>query len=318
MLGIINKVLDNEILTNNDFQELIDLNADINNSWVFIISNVIVIQAMKNHTIEIYSLLSHFFDKKDNIKVQHLDFFFSCLFWALYINYPCNRDKFTDVFEKISCEYDRILFMFPDRKRKASVNKFSEEFQRTFEDGFNPLAFYFYTSLYKSTVKKPYEWNCGNDDLKVYWKLIDDLSKYEKYSDMIRIVHALGQMISIYPEEGYLALEHLSSYNKPIIRKGIIRLYKENYIRFSEITEKEIKKNIFNFTESEIDEIIYNTDSFLENRTLEQLHWARIFYNLEKIWNVNISKEFLKGISYSNSCSGFLNDFLRKILTGNF
>lgn len=62
---------------------------------------------------------------------------------------------------------------------------------------------------------------------------------------MIRIVHALGQMISIYPEEGYFALEHLRDYNEPIIRKGIIRLHKENYIRFNEITKRQLKKNGF-------------------------------------------------------------------------
>ena len=314
ILKLIDTVLNNGKITVDDFRYLIELNTDINNSWTFILSNIIIIQAMKNYPNETYSLLKDFFDNKINIQVQHLDFFFSSLFWALYINYPYNRDKFTSVFEKIIYKYDRILFMFPESKRRASVNKFSEEFQRTFEDGFNPLAFYFYTSLYKSVVEKSYEWNKGHNDLKAYWQLTDYLSNLGNYSDIIRIVHALGQMISIYPKEGYLALENLANYNEPIVRKGIIRLYKENYIRFSEITKREIEKNIFKFKKDEVDEIIYNTDSFLENRTLEQLHWARIFYNLEQIKNVNVSQKFLRCMLHTNSCSGFLSEFLRNIL----
>lgn len=77
---------------------------------------------------------------------------------------------------------------------------------------------------------------------------------------------------------------------------------------------KDNLKKCFSFYENEKDEIRYNTDSFLENRTLEQLHWARLFYNLEKIRSVNVSKEFLQCILYSNSCAGFLNDFLRNLL----
>lgn len=314
ILKLINKVLNNKKISKNDFQYLIQLNTDINNSWIFILSNIIIIQSMKNYPNETYFLICDFFDDKNNIQVQHLDFSFSSLFWALYINCPYNRDKFNYFFKKIVHKYDRILFMFPESKRKASLNKFSEEFQRTFEDGFNPLAFYFYTSLYKSTVEKSYEWDKGYNDLDVYWKLAKNLSELGNYSEIIRIVHALGQMISIYPEEGYLALENLANYNQPIIRKGIIRLYKENYMRFSEITMQEIKKNVFEFNKDEIDEIMYNMDSFLENRSLEQLHWARIFYNLEQIKNINIAQEFLQCILHANSCSGFLGEFICNIL----
>lgn len=313
ILILINKVLNNEKITDMDFQYLIEINTDINNSWTFILSNIIMIQAMQNYPDETYLLLMNFFDNKTNIPVQHLDFFFSCLFWSLYINFPCNRDRFTSVFEKIVNKYDRVLFMFPESERKASVNKFSEEFQRTFEDGFNPLAFYFYTSLYKSKVEKAYKWDMEHNDLKVYWQLTECMANTGNYSDIIRIVHALGQMISIYPEEGYLALENLSSYDEPIIRRGIIRIYKENYIRFSEITKKEIEKNFFKFKQEEIDEIMYNIDLFLENRTLEQLHWARLFYNLEQIKKINVSQNFLQCILHSNSCSGFLSDFIYSV-----
>lgn len=48
-----------------------------------------------------------------------------------------------------------------------------------------------------------------------------------KYDDMLRIVHALGQMISIYPKEGYSALENLASFDQPIIKKELFVFLKK-------------------------------------------------------------------------------------------
>lgn len=50
--------------------------------------------------------------------------------------------------------------MFPATERKSSLLKFSEEFDKVFEDGFNPIAFYFYTAPYKSRSSHS-DWNNG-------------------------------------------------------------------------------------------------------------------------------------------------------------
>lgn len=63
------------MITIEDFQYLIELNTDINNSWIFIVSNIIIIQAMKNYPNETYSLLSNFFDNKEKNPSTAFGFF---------------------------------------------------------------------------------------------------------------------------------------------------------------------------------------------------------------------------------------------------
>lgn len=311
---LIKYVLEEKAITEKEYMSLLEMNIDINNSWLFIISNIIVVLAMHNHPVETYDMLYHFWDRIDcDVKVQNLDFYLSSIFWSLYLNEPCNREKFTAIFDRVVEKYERILFMFPTTKREASLNKFSEEFDRMFEDGFNPIAFYFYTAPYKSLTIPSYEWDSGQTDLKVYWDLAHSMSDFGKFDDMLRIVHALGQMISIYPAEGYSALENLTDFDQPIIKRGIIRIFKENYLRYSSITKEELSKSLFHFETDDIDEIIYNTDFLLENRTLEQLHWSRFFYNMEQFMNINVSEIFLSNILCSESCSGFLNNFIKRI-----
>ena len=307
----IEKVLSKKCLTANEYFEIVKLNTDINNSWLFIISNIIVVQSMKNEPDEMYNMFLHFWDKiQFDVQVQHLDFFLSSVFWSLYLVMPCDRERFIAVFEKVVEKYERILFMFPATERKSSLLKFSEEFDKVFEDGFNPIAFYFYTAPYKSRSSHS-DWNNGKSDLKIYWDLTQCMQELGKYDDMLRIVHALGQMISIYPKEGYSALENLASFDQPIIKKGIIRIFKENYLRYSKLTKKELEKSLYRFDADDIDEIIYNSDFLLENRTMEQLHWGRLFYNLEQMVKIDVSEAFLSNILQTHSCVAFLRNFIK-------
>ena len=308
------KVLSKQLLTEDDYMSLIEINIDINNSWQFIISNLIVIYEMYNFPAETYDMLYHCVDNMQyDVHVQYLDFFLSSTFWSLYLNKPCNREMFTEIFEKVVEKYERILFMFPNTKRTASFNKFSDEFDRMFEDGFNPIAFYFYTAPYKSLTMSEYKWNNGNNDLKVYWDLAKYMTDLGKFDEVLRIVHALGQMISIYPDEGYSALENLTKFDQPIIKRGIIRIFKENCLRYSRITKEKLRKSLFNFDTDDIEQIVYNADFSINNRTLEQLHWARLFYNMEQYLNINTTELFLKNILNSQSCSVFIHDFINDI-----
>lgn len=307
---MIKVVLNKKTLSTEQYSKLLKVNTDINNSWIFIISNIIVVQAMKNQSAETYDMLSHFWDNIDfEVQPQHLDFYLSCTFWSLYLCTPNDRTKFVKIFEKIVEKYERILFMFPKTKRRSSILKFSQEFDITFEDGFNPIAFFFYTAPYKS-ITNQIDWDCGRTELKVYWDLAKYMSTLGKYDDILRIVHALGQMISIFPEEGYSALQNITEFDHPIIKKGLMRIFKENYLRYSEITKREMTKSIYHFNADDLDEIIYNSDFLLENRTMEQLHWGRLFYNMEQLFYIDISEAFLSIFLKSKSCLEFLRGFI--------
>lgn len=307
-------ILNQKKLTSHDYQILLEANQDINNSWIFILSNVIVANAMHNHPDETYKMLYHYWDNIEcDVPVQHLDFYLSSSFWSLYLSAPCDREKFVALFERLIAKYERTLFLFPKISRSTSIRKFTEEFDKTFEDGFNPIAIYFYTAPYKSLTSPEHYWNDGKEYLKVYWNLSQEMSDCGKYDKMLRIIHALGQMISIYPKEGYSALKNLSNFQEPIIRRGILRIFKENYLRYSKITKVELENPIYHFDSDDIDAIVYNTDFFLENRTLEQLHWSRLFYNLGHFLDINVPELFLSCILNSSSWSNFLQEFVKNL-----
>lgn len=314
---MINVVINKNALSTDQYYKLMSINTDINNSWIFVLSNIIVVQAMKNQPEKTYNMLFHFWDNIDfDVQPQHLDFYLSCMFWSLYVCAPNDQTKFSIIFEKIIEKYERILFVFPTTKRRSSLLKFSQEFDVTFEDGFNPIAFYFYTAPYKSITKQT-DWDYGRNDLKIYWDLAKYMSSLGKYDDILRIVHALGQMISIFPKEGYSALQNIAEFDHPIIKKGLIRIFKENYLRYSEITKKEMTKEIYHFNADDINEIIYNSDFLLENRTMEQLHWGRLFYNMEQLFHVDMSNSFLSNFLQSKSCVEFLRNFIKMITAGD-
>ena len=88
-------------------------------------------------------------------------------------------------------------------------------------------------------------------------------------------------------------------------------IFKENYLRYSKLTKKELEKSLYRFDADDIDEIIYNSDFLLENRTMEQLHWGRLFYNLEQMVKIDVSEAFLSNILQTHSCVAFLRNFIK-------
>lgn len=311
---LIRNVLNGECLEVHEYKYLFQASIDYNNSWIFIIANIIVVQSMHNNVektcITLREMLNSF---GDEIKVQQLDFYLSSVFWSLYLNKPYDRTCFVDFFRDVTDKYERLLFSFPEGGRYSSIRKFNQEVTWIFEDGFNPIAFYFYTAPFESTIQCQSDKRCVEDPLKIYWELAQNINQTGQYRDILRIVHALGQMISIYPEEGYFALEKLAIYNHQVIKEGVIRILKENYMRYSRITQDYIEHTKFQLDGFERDEVIFCTDLLLQNRTFEQLHWSRLFYNINEILHVNVPELFLSNILSCNSCNGFLKSIISDI-----
>lgn len=311
---LIKNVLSGQVLSNRDYDDLMKYSADFNNSWIFFVCNIIVIQSMYNDFEKTYQvLLAVSKSYKNALCVQQLDFYLSSVFWSLYICKPYCRELFTEIFENVKVLHETLLFKFPPESRHATAQKFSEKFDLIFEDGFNPIAFYFYTAPSQSLITTSHDWNGGKDDLKIYWELAELLESNGNCNDILRIVHALGQMISIFPKEGYEALENLSVYDHPIIKQGVVRILKENYIRYNSETKKFIETTNFSLNKSDKEEIYWNVDSFIANRSFEQLHWGRLMYNLSLLSEKNVSAVFLDIILKSNSCSGFLQKILEEL-----
>ena len=306
------KVLYGEALCENDYLQILHKSNNINNSWTFLICNFITVISMQNDFHSTYNMLLTIPDKFSGIDLaKQIDFYLSSVFMSLYITQNDVFKNFNTFFYIVMERYERNLFEIPPT-RMATLHRFSDEFELAFEDGFNPLAFYFYISpnecyRYRAT------WNNGQEYLKAYWSLCTKLEQAGDYKGILRIVHALGQMISIYPKEGFEALENIPFHLHEIIKRGVLRILKENYLRYPLETQKFITNTKFHISSEELLEIEANRMSYWKNRTFEQLHWARFFVNISKIKKKNVTYIFLENFLENSSYRKFIKNFFEKV-----
>jgi len=161
-----------------------------------------------------------------------------------------------------------------------------DPFDQQFEDGFNPLAFYFYNAPSRGRQGHYYHDYMeskprGVDLLPLYWKYLESCESRIRPIGVVRVVHALGQMISLWPNEGLAALEHLVGRTEPMVRRAVVRVLAESHVRFPLETSAMLERAGSAFTENELFEIQCRRDRHLAERTLEQLQWARILHFLD-------------------------------------
>ncbi len=272
-----------------------------NNMILFLLFNLTVVCSVCNDKEKTIANIISVIEKSYDFHPESVDFILSCSFMALYQDDPSNRKDFTDIFDKLCDKYETQMFEQPSIIRKSTAGKFSEEFEKIFEDGFNPTAFLFYTAPNDKS---------GNA-LKKYSDLCEALYVSGNHSKILKLVHAIGQMISIYPKEGFAELEKLLKYDEKIIRRGIIRILTENLQRYPNETVQFISDSKINLSYTEKLQIWGSSSRFLENRTFEQLHWSRLIYALSKNNN-----NFIKNVLFNFRNSKTLSDFISLMLEG--
>lgn len=258
------------------------------NAIDFFVCNIIFIY-MATYSLE-YALrnLDAIYNSFDNdTTVLELDFYLSAVFLSCYVVNPLNREPHIERFEKVISDFETKLFINPSSARLSSVRKFVDKFELEFEDGFNILTNYTYTAPMNNYLKdKPIE--TANKYLSVLWKLVNTLDQNGMYNDMVRIIQVINQMTVNWPIEGLEALNKFNNYKHPILRKAIIRTIGENYLRYPTIIEKFLEQTGEAFSEDELLQIYATTNSQIENRTLEQLVWARVIYYIKENLNPRI------------------------------
>lgn len=266
---------------------------------------------MKNDAVNTKNIFKEAINlfRRDDL-VKNIDFYLSSVFLSLNIIFQSDNE-FNLYFATIVDIYERSLFEIPS-VRNSTSQRFSDEFELIFEDGFNPIAFYFYTAP-SACYKENKQWDNGNEYLSQYWKLAHRLDRSGNYSEMLRIIHALGQMISIYPKEGFASLEKMAGYPHGIIRRGILRILEENYLRYPTDTMEFINKTKLNINKEELLRIKTTNESKWQNRALEQLHWYRLFVNLTNVLQKDVVSVFLERIFASVSYNSFMNDFFNEL-----
>lgn len=229
----------------------------------------------------------------DNTTVLELDFYLSAVFLSCYVVDPLNRKPYLERFEKVINDFETKLFISPSSARLSSARKFADKFELEFEDGFNLLTNYTYTAPMYNYIKDNLK-ETSDEYLSLLWGLVNTLEKNGMYNDMVRIIQTIHQMTVNWPIEGLETLNKFSNYKHPILRKAIIRTIGENYLRYPTITDKFLEQTGEAFSDDELLQIYATTDSQIENRTLEQLVWARVIYYVKEYLNPQILDDVIR------------------------
>lgn len=250
----------------------------------------------------------------DNTTVLELDFYLSAVFLSCYVINPLDRQPYLIRFKKVINNFETKLFISPSSARLSSARKFVDKFELEFEDGFNLLTNYTYTAPMCNYISNEHK-KTSDEYLPILWDLVNLLEENGMYNDMIRIIQTINQMTVNWPTEGLEALNKFSNYNHPILRKAIIRTLEENYLRYPIITENFLEQTGGAFSDDELLQIYAATDSQIENRTLEQLVWARIIYFVKEYLNPQILDDIIRTFEEADTLTDVFTLFVKYLLS---
>lgn len=311
MIPILTKVIAKKDLESADLKILCSLVNSFENTIDFFVGNMVFIYMASydfDYALRNLSKLYNTFD--ENTSVLELDFYSSALFFSFYVNNPYDRQNYLEFYKRLVKDFELKMFISPSMSRISSCRKFEDKFEVEFEDGFNILTDYTYTAPMdiKSSKKSVDEY------LSVFWDLLNRLECNGMYEEIVNLIKAVNQMSVNWPEESLEALSKFFKYDQPIIRKAIIRTLKENYLRYPNITVSFLSKTGGAFAEDELLEIYSATNSQIENRTLEQLQWARMIYYVKEYINPQIMEDLLDIFRTSYTLDDALYKLTKKLL----
>jgi hypothetical protein len=233
-------------------------------------------------------LFSDYYDSFDELTTpEELDFFLSALCLThLALGHPC-QPVIAHYTAKMIVGLPQVSFGYPGAARGERRALFSDPFDQQFDDGFNPLAFYCYnapaadrqTCHYADYLRVVPD---GQKSVPLYWSLLERFEQQHSSVGMLRVIHALDEMINLWPIEGLQALEKLIGRTEPTIRRAIIRVLAEANARFPAETALMLSRAGSGFTEAEQFQIRWASDPHIGHRALGQLCWARVMYFLDQ------------------------------------
>lgn len=294
MVPILNRVQNKEDLSPKDISTICSLINHFGEPIEFFVCNIIFIYMAVydfDYALKNLDLLYNSFS--GNTSVYELDFYSSALFLSCYIVNPINRDIYLKRYNKMLADFEMKVFISPSLERLSSCRKFEDKFDIEFEDGFNILTDYTYTAPMCNYIVKSNNQSIESY-LGVFWHLLDILNQNGMYDEILHIIKAINQMSVNWPAEALEALNKFNQCNHPIIRKAIIRTLMENYLRYPNLVTQYLNRSGEAYSDDELLQIYSATQSQIENRTLEQLQWARIIYYIKEYLNPKILEDLLK------------------------
>lgn len=314
MLTIIDHVKNKKDLTLDELSIISSLVDHFDETIEFFVCNMVfVYMSVYSLDYALNNLNAFYATFNESTSVIELDFYSSALFLSNYIANPLDRQSYLKYYNRLVNDFEYKMFVSPSMNRVSTCRKFEDKFEVEFEDGFNILTDYTYTAPMDNYIegsdKRPIE-----SYLSTFWKLLNTLEQNGLYDEILQIIKAINQMSVNWPDEALEALSRFCKYNHPIIRKAVVRTLEENYLRYPNTTIQFLNQTGDAFSEDELLQIFSATNSQIENRTLEQLQWARIIYFIKTYINPQIINDLFEIITSSDTLLAVFRKIVKSLL----
>lgn len=285
----------------------------IGNNCEFHLCKLAFILSSKNDYYKTIVLWKQIFESfNEDTPAEEVDFLQATLLYLFAVNEVLYTKDFDIYFEKVLNDWPRILEYTPGLIRSQWRNM-NDDFDKIFEDGFNPIASYIYLQPVVKRQSLNYiqykdESNHSNSSIADSLFFIY-LKKYIEKGDTskaLRIIHALCSHIMLWPEDGFAYLPVIASSNDPLIRRSYIRMLTECYHRYPIQTLNYLRTHGFDLSDDEISKIKIRLDPKIGYRQIEDLEWANIIHFFLSVQSKHktIFYRTLKGIIKSNTLYG--------------
>jgi len=170
--------------------------------------------------------------------------------------------------------------------RRGMARGFNDLFDMVFEDGFNPIAGYPLVAPSAIPFQLRNRIRLGatleeNDRLlvlPVMQAMLNDLLRQQEFDKVIRVIHALGQTLCVWPREALLAMEPLCGIQDRGVRKALVRVLTEAFARRPLETRLFLDSVRGSLTTSELNQIRLSEVNSVGCRQFETVEWARIIH----------------------------------------
>lgn len=274
-------------LSADDFWSCADSSAVVGRPIDFMITNLLWALSYRNSTTDTektFHLLADSFGPQTPVEV--IDLFLSCAYVSMSLNERPAFDQLSALTKQLVDSCPQTYLVNPGQFRSQMHGIFLDDFDQQFEDGFNPLSFYFYNAPSQarrmmSFARTQQQDRANTVSTPLYVELLGRFERDRQPKGVIRIVHALGQMISIWPAEGLSVLSSLISRQETTVRRSVLRVLAEAYARYPIETEILMNQSGAGFGLADLYSVRCAGESRLTQRTFEQLQWCRVIQAME-------------------------------------